>query len=241
MSKDMKGPTIAVIGKADSGKTTFIGAVCDAVSGTPGEHTDDEPTPEIVEYKVPLADGLFMTFLDTPGFDGKLADPKNGTTEGILNELEQYIADQKLGPITHTLFFLNTDDMTMSDFTVLPRKAFERVFQGSKVACITACWDRMESENGSPLSVEEVVDKEEALYASGRTGKSFLAYLEKDRGYDLRRFRSGLPIEGEAKSAAYTLPQDIMYELVGGQVSIRCHARLLLCACSFIKHRYWNL
>ncbi|KAF6747966.1 hypothetical protein DFP72DRAFT_853963 [Ephemerocybe angulata] len=91
----MKGPTIAVIGKADSGKTTFIRAVCDAVSGMPGEHTDDEPTPEIVEYRVPLADGLYMTLLDTPGFDGNLADSKNGTTEGILNELEQYIEGKK--------------------------------------------------------------------------------------------------------------------------------------------------
>ncbi|KAF5340751.1 hypothetical protein D9611_007390 [Ephemerocybe angulata] len=214
----MKGPTIAVIGKADSGKTTFIRAVCDAVSGTPGEPTDDEPTSEIVEYRVPLADGLFMTLLDTPGFDGNLADSRNGTTEGILNELEQYIADKKLGPITHTLFFLNTDDMTMSELTVLPRKAFERVFQGSKVACITACWDRMESENEAPFSAEEVVDKEESLYASGRTGRSFLAYLENDRGYDIRRFRSGLPIDGEATSSAYRLPRDIMYELVGGQV-----------------------
>ncbi|KAF6747961.1 hypothetical protein DFP72DRAFT_853959 [Ephemerocybe angulata] len=228
MSKDKQGPTIAVIGKADSGKTTFIRAVCDAVSGTPGEHTDDEPTREIVEYKVQLADGLFMTLLDTPGFDGNLADSRDGTTEGILNELEQYIAVKGLGPITHTLFFLNTDDMTMSDFTVLPRKAFERVFQGSKVACITACWDRMESENEAPFSAEEVVDKEESLYASGRTGRSLLEYLEKDRGYDLRRFRSGLPnIEGEATSAAYTLPRDIMHELVGGQVSIQCHAGLL--------------
>ncbi|KAF6741446.1 hypothetical protein DFP72DRAFT_862221 [Ephemerocybe angulata] len=200
---------------AESGKTTFIRAVCDAASGTPREHTDDEPTTEVVEYKVPLADGLFMTFLDTPGFDGNLA------TVVILNSLEKYITDN------------NTSDRTMSEFTVLPRRAYERVFQSSPVACITACWDRMESDNEAPFSVKEVADKEEHLYASGRTGESFLAYLEKkkDRGYDPRCFRSGLPIMGGATSSAYTLPQDIMYQIVGGQVSIRCHAGLLPCTC----------
>ncbi|KAF5340327.1 hypothetical protein D9611_007942 [Ephemerocybe angulata] len=232
MSKDLKGPTIAVIGKADSGKTTtqgrlmtpklqFIRAVCDAASGTHGEYTDDEPTSEIVEYRVPLSGGLFMTFLDTPGFDGNLANSKDATTEGILNELEKYIAENSLGPIAYALFFLNTDDMTMSDLTVLPRKAFERVFQSSQVACLTAYWDRMEFENEAPFSVEEVADLEERLYASGRTGKSLLEYLEdgrEDRGYNLRRFRSGLPIEGEATSAAYTLPQDIVFQLLSGQV-----------------------
>ncbi|KAF6757711.1 hypothetical protein DFP72DRAFT_1168053, partial [Ephemerocybe angulata] len=98
MSKDLEGPTIAVIGKADSGKTTFIRAVCDAASGTHGECTDDEPTSDIVEYRVPLSGGLFMTFLDTPGFDGNLANSEDATTEGILNELEKYIAENSLGP-----------------------------------------------------------------------------------------------------------------------------------------------
>ncbi|KAF5340229.1 hypothetical protein D9611_007939 [Ephemerocybe angulata] len=199
----------------------FIRAVWDAASGTPGEYTDDEPTTEIVEYRVPLSGGLFMTFLDTPGFDGNPANSENATTEGILNSLEKYITDNNLGPIAYALFFLNTDDMTMSDLTVLPRKAFERVFQSSQVACITACWDRMESGNEAPFSVEEVADKEENLYASARTGKSLLEYLEngrEDRGYNLRRFRSGLPVEGEATSSAYSFPQDIMYQLLGEQV-----------------------
>ncbi|KAF6757656.1 hypothetical protein DFP72DRAFT_845610 [Ephemerocybe angulata] len=84
MSKDLKGHTIAVIGKANSGKTAalddskslqFIKAVCNAASDAPVPHTaHDTPTPCIVEYKAPLSNGQFLTFLDTPGFDGHQAD-----------------------------------------------------------------------------------------------------------------------------------------------------------------------
>ncbi|KAF6757746.1 hypothetical protein DFP72DRAFT_223380 [Ephemerocybe angulata] len=211
MSDDSKGHTIALIGKSDSGKTTFIQAVRNAASasGTSSSHsTEEAPTLSIVEYEVPLPNGQVLTFLDTPGFDGYQAGSGSAReTEEILQALEDQLAAKGIRTVSHVLAFFNPDDMTTTEFKGRARRTFERLFPTSKITCVTTRWDQIDNGEGLPLTVEEARRKEENLYASRTTGEGFLGYLLDDRKQGDLRFRSGLPVE------AYSTPQDIILKL----------------------------
>ncbi|KAF5340656.1 hypothetical protein D9611_007288 [Ephemerocybe angulata] len=219
MSQDLKEQVIAVIGKFDSGKTTFIKAVRDATSNA--THTrpsaEEAPTLGVVEYRVPLPGGRLLTFIDTPGLDGYQAGgEKAKETEEILRMLEEHITAKgeiaRFTPVTHVLVFLSANDINSSEFKGRARRTFERLFPNSQVACITTHWDQIEGDDGLPITVEEAKSKEESIYASATSG-SLLEYLHAGREGNVLRFRSGLSIEG------YSFPQDIIHKLFGGQAS----------------------
>ncbi|KAF5340206.1 hypothetical protein D9611_007891 [Ephemerocybe angulata] len=199
----------------DAGKTTFIKAVRNAANNLPGPPPAEEaPTQGIVEYKVSLPDGQSLTFIDTPGFDGYQpgGEPAKETEE-ILQMLEEHLAANGSKPVSHVLVFLNANDMSATEFKPRAQRIFERLFPNAQVACITSRWDQIEDDDGPLATAEEAQSKEESLYASGKTRGSLLEYLldgRRNRGGDVRRFRSGLPIE------AYSSPKDIVHELFVG-------------------------
>ncbi|KAF5340209.1 hypothetical protein D9611_007898 [Ephemerocybe angulata] len=207
--------TIAVLGRFDSGKTTFIKAVQKAATATSGPHAAEEtPTLGIAHYDVTFPDGRSFTFLDTPGFDGYQAGGEPAKeTEEILQMLEEHLAANGSRPVSHVLFFLSANDMNGTRFKPRAQRAFERLFPNAQVTCITSRWDQVENDDGCPLTAEEAQSREEDLYASGKTSGGLLEYLldgRQNRGDDVRRFRSGIPNE------AYSSPQDIIRELFAG-------------------------
>ncbi|KAF5340662.1 hypothetical protein D9611_007283 [Ephemerocybe angulata] len=114
MFRDLKQQVIAVIGKVDSGKTSFIRTVCDVAGNATHIPSAAEGTPTmgIVEYlSVPLADGRVLTFLDTPGLDGYQPEGRRGKeTEEILQMLEEHLAVKGSMSVTHVLFFQEASD-----------------------------------------------------------------------------------------------------------------------------------
>ncbi|KAF5325807.1 hypothetical protein D9611_000938 [Ephemerocybe angulata] len=218
------GCTIVVIGKVESGKTTFIQALSNSsskdVPGPPdGEEEDEEetlPTLSITEHIVSLPDGRSLTFLDTPGFDGFEAGGEPAKSrDDILRMLEEYIASNLT--VSHVLVLQNSGDVFISNLASSPRRVFERLFQKSQVISITTRWDEVYNDEGAPVSAEEAGSKEEGLYAEGREGGSFLTYLQdsrKARGEDIPCFRSGLPMpEDEDPTSAYLSPKDVIYKV----------------------------
>ncbi|KAF5340203.1 hypothetical protein D9611_007896 [Ephemerocybe angulata] len=210
--------TIAVLGRFDAGKTTFIKAVQDAAStATRPRATEEAPTLGIAQYDVALPDGQLLTFLDTPGFDGYQAGGEPAKeTEEILQMLEDHLATNGSRPVSHVLVFLNANDMATTEFKPRAQRAFERLFPNAQVTCISTRWDRIEDDDGPPTTAEEARSREENLYETGKTNGSLLEYVlvgRQNRGGDVRRFRSGLPDE------AYSSPQDIMHELFPGSRS----------------------
>ncbi|KAF5340655.1 hypothetical protein D9611_007289 [Ephemerocybe angulata] len=209
MSKDLEEQVIAVIGKFDSGKTTFIKTVCDAAAG-------ETSTLEIVEYSAALPGGRVLKFLDTPGLDGYQAgDGHAKDTEEIFQMLEEYINAKKFTSITHVLVFLSANDITMTDFKGRARRTFERLFANSEVVCITTHWDQREGDDGLPITAEEAERTEESLYVNGTTSGSLLEYLHAVREGNVLHFRLGTGLSLES----YSFPQDIIRKLFDGRDS----------------------
>ncbi|KAF6753697.1 hypothetical protein DFP72DRAFT_401862 [Ephemerocybe angulata] len=211
MSNDPKEHTIAVIGGFDAGKTTFIKTVRDAANGIIGLPAAEEtPTLSIAEYNVTLPDGKTLTFLDTPGFDGYQAGSEGAKTTGeILQMLEEHLGVNGSRTVSHVLVFLNANNATTTELKGRARRAFERLFPNSKVVYVTTRWDQVENDDGLPVTVEEAKNKEESIYAGGKTSGSLLEYLHDNRENrgDVLRFRSGLLID------AYSSPHDIIQKL----------------------------
>ncbi|KAF6757618.1 hypothetical protein DFP72DRAFT_220117 [Ephemerocybe angulata] len=130
--------------------------------------------------------------------------------------LEEHLAANGSKPVPHVLVFLNANDMSATEFKPRAQRAFERLFPNAQVTCITSRWDQVDDDDGPLMTAEEAQSREESLYATGKTSGSLLEYLldgRRNRGGDVRRFRSGLPNE------TYSSPKDIVHELFAGSVS----------------------
>ncbi|KAF6747960.1 hypothetical protein DFP72DRAFT_584860 [Ephemerocybe angulata] len=210
--------TIVVLGKFESGKTTFIKAVQHAVDADiPGPPATEEPTLGIKEYRITLPDGRSLTFLDTPGFDGYQPGERAKETEEILQMVEDHLsANGRSALVSHVILFLNANDMTTTEFKGRARRTFERLFSNVQVSCVTTRWDQIDEDDGPHITAEDAQNKEEDLYASGIPSGSLLEYLHDVRqnpGGELLRFRSGLTSE------AYSSPRDVMLKLFAGPMA----------------------
>ncbi|KAF5325808.1 hypothetical protein D9611_000939 [Ephemerocybe angulata] len=199
---------VAVIGQAGSGKSSLINAIIgENVAKVGADFTSC--TEGVAEYPYVLPNGHKIILVDTPGFDGYHPGGSTLSTVDIL-EMVQKVASTRDVSFSYIIIVqsVRDDDLT-KDLEGRPKRLFEAIAPGAKLAIVTTQWDSLSTHEDEGLDEEKALEEENRLSGEG----SFLDCLRTKYGDRVSFHRSGQAAHGGDPVPRYTTPRGLIFQL----------------------------